>query len=123
MSFLHHLGLGFLDPTNELDKLGNAIKDGDPVQVIHQITEMFETVEDRLDGIADLFEDETAQAKKDVRREAVRAARAEVRKAKRDLIDLQEKFGEKLLNQLQSMISGMVEAEVSLRMAEETPAE
>ena len=40
MSFLNHLGLGFLDPTNELDKLGNAIKDGDPVQVIvHQITD------------------------------------------------------------------------------------
>ena len=116
MSFLHHLGLGFLDPTNELDKLGNAIKDGDPVQVIHQITEMFETVEDRLDGIADLFEDETVQAKKDVRREAVRAARAEVRKAKRDLVELQETFGEKLLEQLQTEIGEMVEAEVSLRM-------
>ena len=81
----------------------------------------------------------------DVRREAIRVARAEVRKAKRDLIDLQEKFGEKLLEQMQTKISEklleqmqdkfgeMVEAEVgvALRMAdlgfldkkEETPAE
>ena len=122
MSFLNHLGLGFLDPTNELDKLGNAIKDGDPVQVIHQITEMFENVEDRLEGIADVFEEETAGAYKAVRREAVRAARAEVRKAKRDLIDLQEKFGEKLMGQMQTKISQMVEAEVVRRMAEETLA-
>ena len=116
MSFLNHLGLGFLDPTNELDKLGNAIKDGDPIKIVQQFTDMFEDIENRLEGIADLFEDETVQAKKDVRREAVRIARAEVRKARRDLIDLQEKFGEKLMGQMQTKISQMVEAEVSLRM-------
>ena len=43
-------------------------------------------------------------AKKAVRREAIRVARAEVRKAKRDLIDLQEKFGEKLMGQMQTKI-------------------
>ena len=29
MSFLNHMGLGFLDPENNLDKLANSIKGGD----------------------------------------------------------------------------------------------
>ena len=82
MSFLNRLGLGFLDPTNELDKIGNAFKDGDPMAALGPIRELFESVEDKLEGIADLFEDETEAAKKTVRREALRAARGEVRKAK-----------------------------------------
>ena len=82
MSFLNRLGLGFLDPTNELDKLGNAYQ-GRRSEGGHRADpEMFESVEDKLEGIADLFEDETEAAKKTVRREALRAARGEVRKAK-----------------------------------------
>ena len=65
MSFLNRLGLGFLDPTNELDKIGNAFKDGDPMAALGPIRELFESVEDKLEGIADLFEDETEAAKED----------------------------------------------------------
>ena len=63
MSFLNRMGLGFLDPTNELDKFANAIKDGDVSEIVERVSGLFESVEDRLDAIAELFESETAGSK------------------------------------------------------------
>ena len=53
MSFLNRIGLGFLDPTNELDKFAAAIKDGDVSEIVERVSNLFETVEDRLEDIAD----------------------------------------------------------------------
>ena len=90
MSFLNHIGLGWMDPTNELDKLGNAIKGGDLSALIKHLKSLFGDVEDRLAEVSELFEDSMEDAKKDMRHEMSRAKRKIVREARRDLELLQE---------------------------------
>ena len=115
MSFLNRIGLGFLDPTNELDKFANAIKDGDVSEIVEKISNLFESVEDRLEDIAELFDAESASAKESLgatQREALRAvkreARGMIRRAKVEIGEAQKELGDKLL----AMISKQVEADV-----------
>ena len=80
MSFLNRIGLGFLDPTNELDKFANAIKDGDVSEIVEKIGNLFQTVEDRLEDIAEIFEARVGQRQGSDGRSATRcAARDETR--------------------------------------------
>ena len=50
MSFFSHIGLSVIDKLtgNALDKLGNAIKDGDVTELVKQFTGILEGVEDKL---------------------------------------------------------------------------
>ena len=122
MSFLNRVGLGFLDPTNELDKFANAIKDGDVSEIVDRVSGLFESVEDRLDAIAELFESETAGSKEALgktQREVQRKLRSEVRQvlrsAKADIADNETELGKRLMAKLRAEIA----AEVARQM---TPA-
>ena len=115
MSFLNHIGLGWMDPTNELDKLGNAIKGGDLSALIKHLKSLFRDVEDRLAEVSELFEDSMEDAKKDMRHEMSRAKRKIVREARRDLELLQEEFGGKLTDAMRPVLEEVVEAEFSRR--------
>ena len=116
MSFLNHIGLGFLDPTNELDKAANAIKSGDVSAIIKQLKVIFDGVEDRLGDISDLFEDAAEDAKKGMRRELTQAKRRMIREAREELSQLQERFGDTLAEAMKPMIAELVEAEVERRL-------
>ena len=50
MSFFSHIGLSIVDKVtgNALDKLGNAIKDGDVKELVSQFTSILDGVEDKL---------------------------------------------------------------------------
>ena len=78
MSFFSRIGLSIVDKVtgNALDKLGNAIKDGDVTELVKQFTGILEGVEDKLGDVGDLFEDAIDDAKKDVRREVSRGEAA-----------------------------------------------
>ena len=120
MSFLNRIGLGFLDPTNELDKFANAVKDGDVSEIVEKIGNLFQTVEDRLEDIAEIFEGETAgvkvamgEAQRDARREMKREVRGIVRKAKVEIAEAQRALGDKLLDALKAQVA----EEVLLQLA------
>ena len=120
MSFLNRIGLGFLDPTNELDKFANAIKDGDVSEIVEKISNLFESVEDRLEAIAELFDSESASAKEALgatQREALRAvkreARGMIRRAKVEIGEAQKALGDKLMVSLRTTVA----EEVALQLA------
>ena len=58
MSWLSHVGLGFIDDLtdNALDKMGNAIKKGDIPEVLSQLSSIIDAAEDRFEDIGDLFD-------------------------------------------------------------------
>ena len=114
MSFLSHIGLSVIDKMtgNALDKLGNAIKDGDVSEVIGQFTGILEGVEDKLGDISDLFEDAIDKAKKEVRYEVRLVKRKMMREVRDDLKDLHAQFGDKIAAAMEAKIAEMVEAEV-----------
>ena len=120
MSFLSHIGLSVIDKLtdNALDKLGNAIKDGDVKEVLSQFTSILEGVEDKLGLVGDLIDDLVDDAKKDIRREISQAKRKMVREARKEMQNLHEQFGDKVAEAMQAKIAWMVEAEVERRMAE-----
>ena len=114
MSFLSHIGLSIVDKLtgNALDKVGNAIKDGDASELIKQLKSIFEGVEDRLEEISDLFEGEIDNAKKAVRREVSKVKRQLLRETREELQELQAQFGDKLADAMKEQIERLVELEV-----------
>ena len=113
MSFLSHIGLSIVDKLtgNALDKVGNAIKDGDASELIKQLKSIFEGVEDRLEEISDLFEGEIDNAKKAVRREVSKVKRNLLRETREELQELQAQFGDKLADAMKvHQIERLVEA-------------
>ena len=120
MSFLNRIGLGFLDPTNELDKFANAIKDGDVSEIVERVSNLFETVEDRLEDIAELFEGETGRAKealdktqRDARRDLKREVRVLVRRTKVEIGEAQRALGDKLMVSLKATVAEEVAAQLA----------
>ena len=75
MSFLNHIGLGWLDPTNELDKLANSLKNGDVSGLIDKLKEIFGGIEESIEDVSGQLEDAVEDAKKDLRRELAQARR------------------------------------------------
>ena len=118
MSFLSHIGLSVVDKLtgNALDKLGNAIKDGDVSEVISQFTGILEGVEDKLGDVGDLFEDAIDDAKKDVRREVAKVKRRLIRETRQEMEKVHAEFGDRMADAMEAKIQGMVEAEVAKRM-------
>ena len=124
MSFLNRMGLGFLDPTNELDKFANAIKDGDITEIVDKLSRLFGSVEDQLEDIAELFETETADsklalaaAKRAALREVMREVRQVLRSAKADMAAHEKALGKRLMSAMRKEIA----AEVARQLAP-TPA-
>ena len=115
MSFLSHIGLSVVDKLtgNALDKLGNAIKDGDVTKIVSQFTEILEGVEDKLGDVSDLFEDAIDDAKKDVRREVNKVRRRLIRETREEMESLHEQFVDKMAEAMESKIKELVEAEVA----------
>ena len=120
MSFFSHIGLSVVDKLtgNALDKLGNAIKDGDVSDIIKQFTGILEGVEDKLGDVSDLFEDVIDDAKKDVRREVTRVKRRLVRETKAEMEALYEDFGDQMVEAMKPQIAELVEAEVAKRLGD-----
>ena len=118
MSFLSHIGLSIVDKLtgNALDKVGNAIKDGDVGELTKHLTSIFEGVEDRLEEISDLFEGEIDNAKKAVRREVSQMKRKLLRETREEIQELQAQFGDKLADAMKVHISELVEAEVKRQL-------
>ena len=120
MSFLSHIGLSSIDKLtgNALDKLGNAIKDGDVKEVIGQFTGILDAVEDKLGDVSELFEDAIDDAKKDVRREVNQLKRQLIRETKAEMKELHAAFGDKMAEAMEAKIAGMVEAEVARQLTD-----
>ena len=118
MSFFSHIGLSVVDKItgNALDKVGNAIKDGDVSELVKQFTSVLDGVEDKLGDIGDLFEDAIDEAKKDVRREVSKVKRRLIRETREEMENLHEQFGEKIAESMRVQIAEMVEAEVARRI-------
>ena len=120
MSFLNHMGLGFLDPENNLDKLANSIKGGDVSKLVETLKSIFTDLEERLESFTKILERETNDAKRGMRQTSRRMIRAEVAKGQKDLEALQEEFGDKLMDQvmeqLKPTVSIMVATEVKKRV-------
>ena len=121
MSFLNRIGLGFLDPTNELDKFANAIRDGDVSEIVERVSNLFETVEDRLEDIAELFEGETGRAKeamaatqREARRELKSEVRGIVRRAKAEIAEAQKVLGDKLLVEIREEVAAEVKSQLAM---------
>ena len=124
MSFLNKIGLGFMDPTNELDKFANSIRDGDVSEIVERVSGLFESVEDRLEHVAELFEAETTdaktelqKAKRDAHREVMREVRKVLRNAKADIAANEKALGKRLMAAMRKEIA----AEVARQLAP-TPA-
>ena len=68
MSFFSRIGLSIVDKLtgNALDKLGNAIKDGDVKKIVEMFRDILEGVEDKLGEASELFEDAIETGKKDM---------------------------------------------------------
>ena len=94
MSFLSHIGLSSIDKLtgNALDKMGNAIKDGDVKDIIKQLTGILNGVEDRLEDISDLFEDAVDKGKRDVQRQVAKVKKRMMREVREDLESLEDQF-------------------------------
>ena len=119
MSFLSHIGLSVIDKVtgNALDKIGNAIKDGDVKEITNLFRGILEGVEDKVGEISEHFEDMIESAKKDVRREVNRVKRRLVRETRQEMEQLSEDFGERMAEVMEPKIAEMVKAEVARRMA------
>ena len=122
MSFLNRIGLGFLDPTNELDKFANAIKDGDVSEIVERVSNLFESVEDRLEAIAELFDAESASAKealgatqRNASRAVKREARGMIRQAKVEIAEAQKAWGDKLLVSIREVVAEQVALQLAQR--------
>ena len=118
MSFLSHIGLSSIDKLtgNALDKLGNAIKDGDAKEVIKQFTSILNGVEDKLGDVGDLFEDAIDDAKKDVRREVAQVKRKLMRETREEMEALHEQFSDKMVEAMKPAIAKLVDIEVERRL-------
>ena len=118
MSFWSHIGLSIVDKLtdNAFDKLGNAIKDGDVSKVVSELKSIFDGVEDKLGDITDLFEDTIDDAKKQIRNDLSKAKRRMMREARMDMQNLQDEFGDKLIEALRPTIDLIVEEEVQIRL-------
>ena len=125
MSFLSHIGLSVVDKLtgNALDKLGNAIKDGDVSKIVDQFTSILEGVEDKLGDVSELFEDAIADAKKDIRREVARVRRRIIRETREEMEALHEQFADKMAEAMEEKIKGIVQLEVERRMNAAGPQE
>ena len=104
MSFLSHIGLSVIDKLtgNALDKLGNAIKDGDVSGIVEQFTDILEGVEDKLGDASDLFEEAIESGKKDIRREIAQVKRKLVRETRKELAGMHGEFLEALGRRFQN---------------------
>ena len=118
MSFFSHIGLSVIDKItdNALDKVGNAIKDGDAKELVSQFTSILDGVEDKLGGIADQFEDAIDDGKKHMRHEISSAKRRLVREARADLEKLHAEFGEKIIEAMRGKVETMIALEVERRI-------
>ena len=67
---------------NALDKLGNAIKDGDAKEVLSLLRGILEGFEDKVDNINDLFEDKIDKDLRDVTRQVARVKRRLIRETR-----------------------------------------
>ena len=125
MSFLSHIGLSVVDKLtgNALDKLGNAIKDGDVSKIVDQFTSILEGVEDKLGDVSEIFEDAIADAKKDIRREVARVRRRIIRETRQEMEALHEQFVDKMAEAMEEKIKGIVQLEVERRMNAAGPQE
>ena len=114
MSFLSHIGLSFVDKltNNALDKLGNAIKDGDVEELVKQFTSILSGVEDKLGDVSEIFEDAIDDGKKDVRREINRVKRKILRETREEMDNLFEEFGDKFVEGMKPQIEEMVRNEI-----------
>ena len=83
MSFLNHMGLGFLDPDNNLDKLANSIKGGDVSKLVETLKSIFTDLEERLDSFTKILERETNDAKRGMRQTSRRMIRPKWQKARK----------------------------------------
>ena len=119
MSFLSRIGLSVFDKLtgNALDKLGNAIKDGDVNKIVDQFTSILEGVEDKLGDVSELFEDSIDDAKKDVRKEVTRVKRRLIRETRQEMEALHEQFADKMAEAMEEKIKGIVQLEVERRIA------
>ena len=117
MSFLSHIGLSVVDKLtgNALDKLGNAIKDGDIKEITSLFKGILEGVEDQLGSIAEQFEDVMEAAEKQARREAGRLKRQLVRETRREMEQVGEEFAEKMLEAMRPQIKKMIDEEIESR--------
>ena len=119
MSFLSHIGLSVIDKItgNALDKVGNAIKDGDVDELVKQFTGVLNGVEDKLGDVAELFEDAVEDGKKDMRREINRVKRQLVRETRAELESVADEFGEVVIDSMRGNVQAMVAAEVERQKA------
>ena len=120
MSFFSHIGLSIVDKVtgNALDKLGNAIKDGDVTELVKQFTGILEGVEDKLGDVGELFEDAIEEAKRDVQREVSRVKRRLVRETRAELEKVHAEFGDKMAEAMEAKIAEMVDAEIDRRLTD-----
>ena len=123
MSFLSRIGLSVLDKAtgNVLDKIGNAIKDGDIKEFTKLLSGLLEGVEDNLGNIAEKFEDVMENAEKDARRQGGRLKRQLVREMRQEMEQVGEEFAEKLIEAMRPQIAELVKAEVALQLAANQP--
>ena len=67
---------------------------------------------------SELFEDAIETGKKEMRREVARVRRRIVRETRKELEELHEEFGEKLMEGMRGKVAEMVEVEVERRLTE-----
>ena len=118
MSFLSHIGLSVVDKLtgNALDKLGNAIKDGDVTKIVEQFTSILEGVEDKLGDVSEIFEDAIDDAKRDVRREVQKVRRRLIRETRQEMEALHEQFVDKMAEAMEAKLKEMVAEAVQERL-------
>ena len=114
MSFFSHIGLSIVDKVtgNALDKLGNAIKDGDIKEFTKLFRGLLEGVEDTLSDITEKFEDVMEAAQNKARREAGKLKRQLVRETRQEMEQVGEEFGGKMIEAMEPRIRNMVAEEV-----------
>ena len=119
MSFLSHIGLSSIDKLtgNALDKLGNAIKDGDVKGIVKQLTGILDGVEDRLEDISELFEDAVDKGKRDVQRQVTKVKKRMMREVREDLESLEVQFTDKMAKAMESKIQELVAIEVAKQVS------
>ena len=119
MSFLSHIGLSSIDKLtgNALDKLGNAIKDGDVKGIVKQLTGILDGVEDRLEDISELFEDAVDKGKRDVLRQVTKVKRRMMREVREDLESLEGQFTDKMAKAMESRLKELVAVEVAKQVS------
>ena len=76
--------------------MGNAIKKGDIPEVLSQLSSIIDAAEDRFEDIGDLFDEHAGKTQKAMMKEIREERRDSIRSAKRQMADLQGKWGESL---------------------------